>query len=228
MISSLSIVVPAYNEEANLASTVLAANEVLQNRAAEQLEWILVDDGSADGTWSEAQRLVDTVAGVVPLRHQENRGLGAAIWTGMAHASGDWCTWMPADGQFDPQAFVDMAHLADGADLVLLMRDEGRRAWWRQILTAAFYGWIRVMLGFDPYGYSGIFLVRREFVQAIPLHSTTGMQNYAVAIHCQRRKGRIRQTRTVVRLRLSGRSKVANLPTMLRTFVDIIRFRFGM
>lgn len=228
MISHLSIVVPAYDEEASLARTVLAADDELRDRVAEKIEWILVDDGSTDGTWSEVERLVSMMKGAVSVRHQVNRGLGAAIWTGMSRASGEWCTWMPADGQFVPQAFVDMAQMTDRADLVLLMREEGKRKWWRQILTIGFYGWMRVMLGFDPYGYSGVFLVRRELVLDIPLHSTTGMQNYAIAIYGQRRGGRVRQVRTVIRPRLSGRSKVTNLTTMIKTFVDIIRFRLAV
>jgi glycosyltransferase involved in cell wall biosynthesis len=118
--ASLSvIIVPAYNEESNLTRTVLTAEARLRNQVAGRLEWVLVDDGSTDRTWSEITNLAHSIPNVISLRHIINRGLGAAIWTGMAQASSEWCTWMPADGQFAPQSYVDMVRLANESDLVL-------------------------------------------------------------------------------------------------------------
>ena len=225
MLPSLSIIVPAYNEEDSLVHTVLVAEEELRDHVADPLEWILVDDGSTDGTWSEMNNLLNAMSGVIPLKHLTNRGLGAAVWTGMARATAEWCTWMPADGQFKACALVDMIDHVNYSDLVLLMREERKRSWQRQILSLGFYGWIRVMLGFNIYGFSGIFLVRRDIVQGIPLHSATAVQNYVVAIHCQKNGYRIRQTYTVVQPRISGQSKVANLSTILKSFYDIVRLR---
>jgi dolichol-phosphate mannosyltransferase len=226
MIHSLSIVVPAFNEEPNLARTVLAAHAALQSQAAERLEWILVDDGSTDGTWSEMTGLADFMSHAITLKHPTNKGLGAAIWTGMTQASSDWCTWMPADGQLEPQALAHMARLAGESDLVLLMRDEDERARWRRLLTLALYGGMRILFGFDPFGFSGVYLVRRQILRQMPLYGTTAVQNYAVALHCQSQGYRIQRTRTVIRPRTSGKSKVANLPTMLKTIYDLVRLRF--
>jgi len=218
-------VVPAYNEESNLTRTVLRAEAVLRNQATKWLEWVLVDDGSTDGTWSEITNLADSIRNVVPLKHTTNRGLGAAVWTGMTHASSEWCTWMPADGQIEPEAIVDMGRLANQADIVLLMREETERAWWRQTLTLGLYGLMRMMFGFGPYGYSGVFLIRRQILQDVPPAGTTAVQNYAVVLQCQRNGYRVRQTRTVIQPRMSGKSKVANLPTMLKTLYDIMKLR---
>jgi glycosyltransferase involved in cell wall biosynthesis len=225
---SLSIVVPAYNEEANLAPTVLAAEAVFRDIDTESLEWVLVDDGSVDGTWPEITRLADTVPGVVPARHAVNRGLGAAIWTGMAQVSSDWCTWMPADGQFKPQAFVDMWHLADASDLVILIRDEIKRAWWRRIPSLAVHGLMQVGIDFDLYGYCGIFMARRAIVQDVPLYCTTGVQNFAVVLHSHRDGRHIRRVSAVIQPRISGKSKVANPSTMLKSLFEIVRLRLSI
>jgi dolichol-phosphate mannosyltransferase len=225
MISSLSVVIPAYNEEVDLVQTTLSTEAALRSCVSRQLEWLLVDDGSTDSTYSEITRLVSMIPNVVPLRHPENRGLGAAIWTGMTHASMEWCTWTPADGQVDPQSLINMMQLEDESDLVLLMRDEKGRGHWRQLLTLALYGWMRIMFGFDPYGFSGIYLIRKRILQDISSSGTTAVQNYAVAIHCQKLGYRIRQTQAVMRPRMSGKSKVANFPTMLKTLYELFRLR---
>jgi dolichol-phosphate mannosyltransferase len=226
MISSLSIVVPAYNEEFNVDHTVRAADAALRECAAKRLEWIIVDDGSTDGTWSEITGLADSISNVIPVKHPANRGLGAAVWTGMSQASSEWCTWMPADGQCPPQSFLDMVQLADDSDLILLMRHENKRGQWRRVLSLALYGWMRVMFAFDPYGFSGVYLVRKRLLRGMSLLSTTAVQNYAVAIHCRKNRCRIRQMPAAIHSRLSGKSKVANLPTMLRTLYDILKLRF--
>ena len=152
-------------------------------------------------------------------------GRRAAVWTGMAQASSEWCTWMPADGQVEPQAIADMIGAVDDSDLVLLMRDEGERRWWRQVVSFAVQALVRIMLGFGQRGYSGVFLVRRQIVQNVPPSVTTGVQNYAVVLHCRRNGYRIRQVHTVMKPRMSGRSKVANLSTTLRTLRDIVKLR---
>jgi glycosyltransferase involved in cell wall biosynthesis len=225
LIPSLSIVVPAYNEEANVARTILATEAVLRDQVAERLEWIMIDDGSTDGTWPEITRLARSIPETILVRHMANKGLGVAIWTGMARASSAWCTWLPADGQIAPQAIADMARLADRADLIMLMRNENEREQGRRILTLAFYGLMRLVLEFDPYGFSGVFMARQQAAQAVRLRSTTGLQNYVVVMHCQKKGLRIEQTCTVIQPRLSGKSKVANLRTMVKTLYGIVGLR---
>jgi dolichol-phosphate mannosyltransferase len=225
MISSLSIIVPAYNEEGNLVRTILAAEAVLQEHVAEALEWIVVDDGSTDDTWSEVTRLALSTPDVIPLRHATNRGLGRAIWTGLAQATAEWCTWMPADGQLEPWSIVGMVRLAAESDLVLLLRHEKDRALWRRFLSLVFCGLMRIMFGFDAHGFSGVYLIRRSLLQGVPIRASTAVQNCAVAIHCQRSGYRVRQVYGIIQPRTSGESKVTNLPTVLRTLLDIIKLR---
>lgn len=227
MLPSLSVIVPAHNEAANVAPTVRAADAALKGAGIGRLDWILVDDGSTDGTRAVMRSLAESVTRARIACHETRRGLGAAIWTGVACASSEWCGWLPADGQIAPEAIAQMASAAKRADLVMLMREEGKREAGRRLLTAGMYGLSRVLLGFDPYGFSGVFLVRRHCLEGLPLRSASGVQNYAVVMHCRRKGYRIEQARTVMRPRLSGTSKVANPGTALRVLIDILRLRFG-
>jgi len=225
-LSSLSVIIPAYNEEANLAPTLLAAKSALHPHLTGKLEWILVDDGSQDGTWQEITRMAQSDSNVIPIKHSTNQGLGVAVWSGLTHADCEWCTWTPADGQIDPQALADMIQLANKAELVMLMREESKRAWGRRVLTLGLDGLMRLFLGFDVYGYSGVFLVRRQLLQDARLRCTTGLQNVAIVLHCQKKGCRTLHAHTVLNSRMSGKSKVTNLPTMIKTFYEAIKFRF--
>jgi glycosyltransferase involved in cell wall biosynthesis len=98
---SLSVVLPAYNEEPNIEGAVARCLAVLP-QLARDFEVIVVDDGSTDGTAEVAQRLVDqNHPRVRLLRHARNLGYGAAIAHGLREASSDLLFYTDADNQFD-------------------------------------------------------------------------------------------------------------------------------
>src|SRR5690349_10518283 len=104
----LSIVIPAYNEEDAIEAILtqcLAAREPLKKATGlSEVEVIAVDDGSKDrtrelaGKFKEARLLV----------HPQNRGYGAALMTGFEAATGDYLSFLDADGTCDPLAFADL------------------------------------------------------------------------------------------------------------------------
>lgn len=90
----LSVVIPAYNESKNIGEAVIRVREALSNI---HHEIIVVDDGSVDGTFQIASR-----QGVVVVRHERNRGKGAAFRTGVGLATGNITLQIDADLQFLP------------------------------------------------------------------------------------------------------------------------------
>ncbi len=111
--SMLSIVIPAYNEEesigSTLARTVGAATEIVARRGLDSVEIIVVNDGSRDRTARIVQEFIQSQSpDATPVRliqHEMNRGYGAAIKTGFASAAGDLLGFMDADGTCDPLVF---------------------------------------------------------------------------------------------------------------------------
>jgi glycosyltransferase involved in cell wall biosynthesis len=91
---ALTIIVPALNEQLAVVPTL----EELRHHFP-HAEVLVIDDGSTDETASKAA----AVAGVRVLRHDMNRGYGAAIKTGVRHASHDVVAWYDADGQHTPE-----------------------------------------------------------------------------------------------------------------------------
>src|SRR5216683_2775412 len=96
----LSIVVPLYNEEEGIAQLIHAIFNVL-SMDADFLELVLVDDGSYDRTAEMVSKLAECEPRIRLLRHDRNRGLGAAIRTGLEAAEGDLILYTDADLPFD-------------------------------------------------------------------------------------------------------------------------------
>ncbi len=123
--ASLSVVIPAYNEErgiAAIARRVLDVRDPLLQAGVDRLEVVVVDDGSKDRTAEAASG----VPGVRLIRHALNRGYGAALKTGFSQASGDLIGFLDADGTYPPESFPAMCTLAlNGADLVIGSRMAG-------------------------------------------------------------------------------------------------------
>jgi len=101
--SALSVLMPVYNERATIEAAI---DRVLaEDHSVDGLELIVVDDGSTDGT-SEFLDNGDWPEHVHVLRHDRNRGKGAALRTGLQHATGEYCTIMDADLEYDPSNFA--------------------------------------------------------------------------------------------------------------------------
>jgi glycosyltransferase involved in cell wall biosynthesis len=121
----LSVVIPAYNEEngiKEIAGRVLAVRKDLAEEGVDQLELLIVDDGSTDQT----ARIAGEIDGVRLVCHQANAGYGAALKTGFRVSSGELIGFLDADGTYPPEYFPKLCKVAlDGAELVVGSRFAG-------------------------------------------------------------------------------------------------------
>lgn len=117
-VTTLTLVVPCYNEERTLEQCI----ERVQTIADETLvlELIIVDDCSQDNSVQVAQGLAQRHPNIRLLRHETNQGKGAALRTGFAHATGEFVGVQDADLEYDPRDFRRLlVPLVDGrADVV--------------------------------------------------------------------------------------------------------------
>jgi dolichol-phosphate mannosyltransferase len=119
-VHSLSVVIPCYNESEGIPSMrerLSAVLPALRRRA--EVELVLVDDGSSDGSAELLEAAFADVDGARVVRHAQNRGLGAALRTGFAHAKGSVIVTCDSDGTYpfeEIPALLD--RLAPGVDIV--------------------------------------------------------------------------------------------------------------
>lgn len=190
----LSVLVPAYNEEGTIL-TVLSAI-ARQSVPGVQIETIVIDDGSKDGTRAQIESRPDLYVTFVPLPN--NRGKGGAVIAGLKAATGDFILFQDADLEYDPNDYAALLMPAQryDADVVL-----GSRLL-APPFTRVFYFWHRLgnkvlSLAFNIINnttftdiYSGYLLYRRALVNPEEL-STGGWEQQAEILTILTRRGKV-------------------------------------
>jgi glycosyltransferase involved in cell wall biosynthesis len=154
----VSIVIPAYNEEKAIATTLDAVKNAVSS-STRRYQVIVVNDGSKDRTAEEAAS-----RGVTVLNHRRNRGYGASLKSGTLAARGDVVLFYDADNQFEP-ADIDrmVTELAD-LDAVLGARTQGSHAPFSRRGGKKVLGWLANYLARTriPDLNCGLRAIRRE------------------------------------------------------------------
>jgi glycosyltransferase involved in cell wall biosynthesis len=114
----LSVIVPVYNEVERLRSVL--EDRLFPAPCPIEREWILVDDGSTDGSGTVLDQAAGWTAEPVQVIHKDNGGKGTAVRAGLAHAGGDFVMVHDADAEYDPTDIPALLEplLNDEADVV--------------------------------------------------------------------------------------------------------------
>lgn len=170
--TTLSVVIPAYNEEdgiEEIAQRVLSVRESLTKVGVNELELLVVNDGSRDRTAEIASK----INGVTLVNHPKNKGYGAALKTGFGKARGELIAFLDADGTYPPEYFPQLCQeiLQNGTQLVVGSRRSGAESHMPPMRRLGNFIWSNLvtLLGgqrvIDP--ASGMRVFRREILEQI-------------------------------------------------------------
>lgn len=168
----ISLIIPAYNEEGSIKSTILKARRVLGAKS----EIIVVDDGSTDATYSNTKAVARS-AKIKIIRHPENRGKAHAIYTGIKHGKFRIFATTDADESYPLEALPQLVGLLEkeNADMVIGSRFMGK---WgvenmpviRYIGNKLLYLWVSLLLGRQMTDSgSGLRVWRRRVTDALDI-----------------------------------------------------------
>ena len=140
-INSITVILPAFNEEDNLTFSVTNLINTFNKR---NLDWqlILINDGSVDRTGEIAEGLSVGQPKIKIIHHKRNMGIGYCFRQGVERASKEIITWMPADGENDLSELTKYFLLLEHVDIIIpFVVNIGIRSWWRRFFSTI-YLWI--------------------------------------------------------------------------------------
>lgn len=222
---SLTIVIPAFNERANLPRVLADALAFARAHCA-RFELLVVDDGSSDGT---RELLAATQASAPELRviaHERNRGLTAALRSGFFGARHDFITWIPADGQIPLPELGKLLAVWRGEDLVLSTYRQRPDGVARLVMSRGLRLLLFVATGLRD-RLEGVYLFRRALLDELALVSdhSAGAIGFEIAVKVRRLGKRVTSTEIECAPRLSGSSKVANARNIAASLGELWRIR---
>jgi glycosyltransferase involved in cell wall biosynthesis len=133
----ISIVLPAYNEGENIASTVMETIARMRGMARD-FEVIVVNDGSKDNTRVVVEELTRYYPNLRLINHDVNKGCGAALVTGFEAASKEYSFYMDSDGQFNIEDMARLLPYVERYDGVFGYRVDRQDTWMRKLNA---WGW---------------------------------------------------------------------------------------
>ena len=118
----LSIIIPSYNEEGNVAKCASVVSKLLSENGIDY-ELVFVNDGSKDRTWDIISNLARNDEHIVGVNFSRNFGKESAIFAGLETAKGDACVLLDCDLQFPPEVIIEMYNIWKNNDVDIV---EGR------------------------------------------------------------------------------------------------------
>ncbi len=232
---TLSIVIPAYNEERRLSSTLDAVLAWLDNSPYSDGEVLVVDDGSTDGTAAVVERRVAKEHRLRLIRNPGNRGKGYAIRHGMLEAKAEWILFSDADLSAPIEEFPKLLAAAQEQDAAIAI---GSRALdrsligvhqnqWREMSGILFNRIMRLITGL-PFADTqcGFKLFRRDAARRVfPLQRLDGFSFDVEDLFVARTLG-ISAIEVPVRWNNVEGTKVSLLHGVT-SFLDLLRIRWN-
>ena len=137
--SSISVIIPAYNEQENLKTLVESITQALND--VSNLEIVVVDDCSTDNTRHKCSILAQTFPALTYLKHTQNSGQSASVFTGVKHARFELIATLDGDGQNPPseiKKLIDAYHQYSGNKSKTLFAGhrQGRQDPWIKLISS--------------------------------------------------------------------------------------------
>lgn len=167
--SSLSVIVPAFNEQTDLEATV----ETLLRALAETVddhEIVVVDDGSSDATSAIADRLARSHPAVRVLHNEKNMGLGYSYVRGVDAARKQAAVFVPADNGWPYESLVSLLRLLGSADVVTSYSTNPKvRPLGRRLISSGYTRLLNTLFGHRLRYYNGLTVYPTEFLRSRPV-----------------------------------------------------------
>lgn len=222
---TVSIVIPAYNEEGNLDVVLDAAVEVLSGLTS-RYEVVVVDDMSSDRTLEIAESHAMRDARIKVLRTPRVIGCNPALLMGLAQAGGDLMFFIPGDQQVMPDQLLPCLEAIRDVDIVCTYRLPRRDPMHRRLIGRAYNWGVRTLFKLDVRDVDSVFLIRRRVLESVIHHveSDSGFIPVELLYRARRNGFKIREIRIEHHPRVAGKSTGLSVSEAVRALVGLAKF----
>jgi len=208
---TLSIVVPAYNEEVLIKNVILEMYFTCRQLFSE-FEIIIIDDCSSDETYKIATCLSEIYHEIRVVRNSRNLGCHPSVRIGFDNAQMQWFAFLPGDGQIPPSILQEAALSFQELDFICTHRHARNDDLHRVIISKIYNVIIRLITGLKIRDFDSAILIRRDVYFGIRdrIRSQSASISVELAVHATMFGGRVGEIRIPHRPRLGGTARGLN------------------
>jgi glycosyltransferase involved in cell wall biosynthesis len=178
--NELSVVLPVFNEQRAIAKVVKEIHDYLENFVNE-FEIIAVNDGSTDQTLAILNDLGSSLIRLKVISHEENRGYGQSLISGIQIAQKSWVLLIDSDGQFHINAVSQRWSVRHQYDILLAYRQKRAEGGYRLTMGKMGNFLADILLDYSIKDINcGFKIFRRELIQSVPLSTSGGIINFEI------------------------------------------------
>jgi glycosyltransferase involved in cell wall biosynthesis len=220
----VSVVIPAYNEEATLRSTVTLVAEKLSELET-TFEIIIVNDGSTDRTRVIAEDLRAADNRILLTDHPRNLGPGSGVYTGIEAAMGEFVIFIPADLALDIGELHKYFETSQTCDLVVGVRSDRRDySLARKFVSLVNIALIKLLFGMKERQFNYIHMYWREMLQQLEIASRSVFITAEIMIRARDMGYRLQEVEILYVPRAGGKAACGKPRVIFAAVKDLARF----
>jgi glycosyltransferase involved in cell wall biosynthesis len=206
---SISVILPAFNEEKNIARAIGLSAQTLRGLTSDY-EIIVVNDGSSDRTEHIVKRIAEGDGAVSCLSHAANLGYGAALKTGLKKATKELLFFTDSDLQFNISELGELMGWIEQYDIVIGYRRRRRDHPGRRVLGWGWTSLVRILFGLRVRDIDCAFkLFRKEVIDTISIDSIGAFVNSEILLRAVKNGYSIKEIPVTHYPRVNGKAKGA-------------------
>lgn len=224
-IQSISVIIPAYNDETTIARLVQDTDCLLKEISSDY-EIVVVNDGSKDNTLNVLQELTRKFSNLRLINHEQNKGFGKTIKELYHAGTKDLVFSLPGDYQFAPKELLAMAKGLHKYDLVIGHRVHRNDPPRRKLQSAIYNLMLRIFYGCGYKDVNSIKLFRREILERVKLESDTPFVDAELCIRTYKAGYKVIEIPIEHLPRLSQGASGGKFSVIWETFSDLMKMSF--
>lgn len=170
--TSVSVIIPAYNEENNIQSAIKSADKAIRGFCT-IYEILVINDGSTDKTFQRAEKEILENKELRIIELEKHKGFAEAIKKGISEAKMEYITVFPGDNDMDLNSFADLIKARGSEDLVIsYLGKSDTRKLWRRVASLTYVALLSRLFKLKLEYYNGPFICRTKLLKKLRLIST--------------------------------------------------------
>lgn len=223
-LDSLSLIIPAYNDETTVGRLIADA-DVLLKEVCSDYEIVVINDGSKDNTLAVLQQAATANPRIRLINHEVNRGFGETIKELYLSGSKELIFSLPGDYQYAPKELLPMVEGLRDHDFVIGLRVKRNDPPRRKLQSHVYNTMLRVIYGNRHTDVNSIKLFKRKILDKIQLRSSTAFVDAELVIRTEKAGFKVVEIPIEHLPRLSQGASGGKLSVILETFSDLFKMR---